>query len=143
MNVANDEGQTRIYGLSEATVATGATAHQLRHWDEVGLVPASVRGSAVGTGLRRGWTQDDISLARLVVRLGDLGITTHEIRRAFAVLRKVTGNPAPVEAVRSFELVVAPSANLIAAGVLASHNLKIVPLEPTVVIESAHSPYPL
>ena len=51
----------------------GASFRQIDYWARIGLVVPS-GGIASGSGSRRGWTDDDVALLRLVVRLRNAGL---------------------------------------------------------------------
>lgn len=51
----------------------GASFRQIDYWARIGLVVPS-GGAADGSGTRRGWTDDDVALLRLVVRLRTAGL---------------------------------------------------------------------
>ena len=61
--------------IQEVTRATGVTSRTLRHYDEIGLLPASFTGPG---GIRH---YDDDSLIRLqrILLLRDLGVVAHEV----------------------------------------------------------------
>ena len=51
----------------------GASFRQIDYWARIGLVVPS-GGTASGSGSRRGWSDDDVALLRLVVRLRNAGL---------------------------------------------------------------------
>ena len=60
----------------------GLSIRTLRHWDEVGLVPPSVRSA----GGYRLYTADDVDRLRTIRRMKPLGFTLEEMTDLLAVL---------------------------------------------------------
>ncbi len=72
----------------QASVLTGCTAHQLRYWDHVGLVPPSIQSSGGRAGVRRLYSFRDLVWLRVVKGLLDNGMSVQRVRRAADYLRR-------------------------------------------------------
>lgn len=71
----------------QASALTGCTAHQLRYWDQVALVPPSIQGSGGRAGVRRLYSFRDLVWLRVVKGLLDNGMSVQRVRRAADYLR--------------------------------------------------------
>jgi len=70
-----------------ACEVTGASAHQLQHWERAGLVKPSVR-RAHGRGTSRRYSYLDLVHVRVIKELREGGMSLQKIRKAVAALRK-------------------------------------------------------
>ena len=75
----------------------GLSIRTLRHWDEVGLVPPSVRSA----GGYRLYTADDVDRLRTIRRMKPLGFTLEEMGRLLASLDVLDGAGASEEDTRA------------------------------------------
>ena len=75
----------------------GLSIRTLRHWDEVGLVPPSVRSA----GGYRLYTADDVDRLRTIRRMKPLGFTLEEMGRLQASLDVLDGAGASEEDTRA------------------------------------------
>ena len=71
-----------------ACEVTGASPHQLEHWERAGLVKPSVR-RAHGRGSRRRYSYLDLVHIRVIKELREGGMSLQKIRKAIGALRKV------------------------------------------------------
>lgn len=63
----------------------GASFRQIDYWARIGLVVPS-GGDASGPGSRRGWTDHDVAVLRLVKRLRDAGLELAATERVLATV---------------------------------------------------------
>jgi len=75
------------YSSGQARRAAGVTQRQLDYWDQIGLVPASIRRAA-GKGVERRYAYSDLVKLRVVRELRDAGLSLQKIRRAVGKLRR-------------------------------------------------------
>lgn len=67
---------------------TGCTSHQLRYWDQIGLVTPSVQSTGGRPGVRRLYSFRDLVALKVVKSLLDGGMSLQRVRRAYEYLRK-------------------------------------------------------
>ncbi len=70
---------------------TGCTSHQLRYWDQIGLVRPSVQSTGGRPGVRRLYSFRDLVALKVVKALLDGGMSLQRVRRAYEYLRKKAG----------------------------------------------------
>lgn len=70
---------------------TGCTAHQLRYWDQIGLVRPSIQSTGGRPGVRRLYGFRDLVALKVVKALLDGGMSLQRVRRAYEYLRKKAG----------------------------------------------------
>lgn len=70
---------------------TGCTSHQLRYWDQIGLVRPSVQSTGGRPGVRRLYSFRDLVALKVVKSLLDGGMSLQRVRRAYEYLRKKAG----------------------------------------------------
>lgn len=79
------------FGVLQACRLTGCTTHQLRYWDQIGLVPPSVQSTGGRPGVRRLYSFRDLVALRVVKALLDGGMSLQRVRRAYKYLRDKAG----------------------------------------------------
>ena len=83
----------RGYTAKQAAALTGCTGHQLRYWDQIGLVTPSVQGTDGHPGRRRLYSFADLILLRCIAALlPDMSL--QRVRRSIVYLRKQGFDPA-------------------------------------------------
>lgn len=70
---------------------TGCTSHQLRYWDQIGLVRPSVQSTGGRPGVRRLYSFRDLVALKVVKSLLEGGMSLQRVRRAYDYLRKKAG----------------------------------------------------
>ena len=70
----------RRWKIGEVAASSGLTPRTLHHWEELGLVAASVRGP----GGHREYTGDDLGRLYAVITLRDLGLPLSTVRACLA-----------------------------------------------------------
>lgn len=70
---------------------TACTTHQLRYWDQIGLVKPSVQQTGGRPGVRRLYSFRDLVALKVVKALLDGGMSLQRVRRAYEYLRKKAG----------------------------------------------------
>jgi DNA-binding transcriptional MerR regulator len=68
----------------ETVSLTGATYHQLRYWDRIGLVRPSVQKTGGRPGVPRFWSSEDINKIRAIVYRLDAGWSLQKVRKEIA-----------------------------------------------------------
>lgn len=76
------------FTVKQASRLTNCTLHQLRYWDQVGLVPPSVQATGGRAGRRRMYSFADLVSLRVVRSLLDSGMSLQRVRRAWEYLRR-------------------------------------------------------
>ncbi|HEY5579337.1 MAG TPA: helix-turn-helix domain-containing protein [Acidimicrobiia bacterium] len=76
------------FTAQQACRLTGCTAHQLRYWDRVALVPPSIQSTGGRPGVRRLYSFRDLVALRVVRGLLDNGMSVQRVRRAWDYLRR-------------------------------------------------------
>ncbi len=76
------------FTAQQASRLTNCTQHQLRYWDNVGLVQPSVQGTGGRPGVRRMYSFRDLVALRVVRALLDNGMSVQRVRRAWSYLRR-------------------------------------------------------
>lgn len=79
------------FGVLQACRLTGCTTHQLRYWDQIGLVKPSVQSTGGRPGVRRLYSFRDLVALRVVRALLDGGMSLQRVRRAYKYLRDKAG----------------------------------------------------
>ena len=76
------------FTVPQAVRLTGCTAHQLRYWDQVGLVRPSVQRTEGRQGKARLYSFRDLIALKVIRSLLDGGMSLQQVRRAYAFLRQ-------------------------------------------------------
>lgn len=76
------------FTAQQASRLTNCTPHQLRYWDNVGLVKPSIQGTGGRPGVRRLYSFRDLVALRVVRALLDNGMSVQRVRRAWGYLRR-------------------------------------------------------
>jgi DNA-binding transcriptional MerR regulator len=79
------------FSVLQACRFTGCTSHQLRYWDQIGLVRPSVQSTGGRPGVRRLYSFRDLVAIKVVKALLDGGMSLQRVRRAYEYLRKKAG----------------------------------------------------
>lgn len=79
------------FSVLQACRFTGCTSHQLRYWDQIGLVRPSVQSTGGRPGVRRLYSFRDLVALKVVRALLDGGMSLQRVRRAYEYLRKKAG----------------------------------------------------
>ncbi|HEU4866873.1 MAG TPA: MerR family transcriptional regulator [Actinomycetota bacterium] len=79
------------FSVLQACRFTGCTSHQLRYWDQIGLVRPSVQSTGGRPGVRRLYSFRDLVALKVVKALLDGGMSLQRVRRAYEYLRKKAG----------------------------------------------------
>lgn len=79
------------FGVLQASRLTGCTVHQLRYWDQIGLVRPSVQSTGGRPGVRRLYSFRDLVALKVVMALLDGGMSLQKVRRAYKYLRDKAG----------------------------------------------------
>lgn len=79
------------FSVLQACRFTGCTTHQLRYWDQIGLVRPSVQSTGGRPGVRRLYSFRDLVALKVVKALLDGGMSLQRVRRAYEYLRKKAG----------------------------------------------------
>ncbi len=79
------------FSVLQACRFTGCTSHQLRYWDQIGLVRPSVQSTGGRPGVRRLYSFRDLVALKVVKSLLDGGMSLQRVRRAYEYLRKKAG----------------------------------------------------
>lgn len=79
------------FGVLQACNLTGCTPHQLRYWDQIGLVKPSVQSTGGTPGVRRLYAFRDLVALRVVKALLEGGMSLQRVRRAYKYLRDKAG----------------------------------------------------
>lgn len=76
------------FSVLQACRFTGCTTHQLRYWDQIGLVQPSVQSTGGRPGVRRLYSFRDLVALKVVKALLDGGMSLQRVRRAYKYLRE-------------------------------------------------------
>lgn len=76
------------FTAGQASRLTNCTEHQLRYWDQVGLLEPSVQATGGRAGKRRLYSFQDLVALRVVRSLLDSGMSLQRVRRAWEYLRR-------------------------------------------------------
>lgn len=79
------------FTVLQARRFTNCTTHQLRYWDQIGLVRPSVQSTGGRPGVRRLYSFRDLVALKVVKALLDGGMSLQRVRRAYDYLRKKAG----------------------------------------------------
>ncbi len=79
------------FGVLQASRLTGCTAHQLRYWDQIGLVRPSIQSTGGRPGVRRLYSFRDLVSLKVVKALLEGGMSLQKVRRAYKYLRDKAG----------------------------------------------------
>ncbi|MGH2708020.1 MAG: MerR family transcriptional regulator [Actinomycetota bacterium] len=79
------------FTVLQACRFTGCTPHQLRYWDQIGLVRPSTQSTGGRPGVRRLYSFRDLVALRVVRALLDGGMSLQRVRRAYKYLRDKAG----------------------------------------------------
>ena len=88
------------FTVVEACRLTGCTSHQLRYWDQVGLVTPSVQETGGRPGVRRLYSFRDLVALRVIKALLNEGLSLQKIRRAYDYLRRKANLEGHLEEVK-------------------------------------------
>lgn len=86
-------GKVRMegFGVLQACRLTACTTHQLRYWDQIGLVKPSIQATGGRPGVRRLYSFRDLVALRVVKALLEGGMSLQRVRRAYKYLRDKAG----------------------------------------------------
>lgn len=79
------------FSVKHACRFTGCTSHQIRYWDQSGLVKPSVQSTGGRPGVRRLYSFRDLVALKVVKAMLDGGMSLQRVRRAWDYLRKRAG----------------------------------------------------
>lgn len=79
------------FSVLQARRFTNCTTHQLRYWDQIGLVRPSVQSTGGRPGVKRLYSFRDLVALKVVKALLDGGMSLQRVRRAYQYLRKKAG----------------------------------------------------
>lgn len=79
------------FSVKHACRFTGCTSHQIRYWDQSGLVKPSVQATGGRPGVRRLYSFRDLVALKVVKAMLDGGMSLQRVRRAWDYLRKKAG----------------------------------------------------
>ena len=79
------------FTVLQACRFTGCATHQLRYWDQIGLVKPGVQATGGRPGVRRLYAFRDLVALKVVKALLDGGMSLQKVRRAYEYLRKKAG----------------------------------------------------
>lgn len=93
------EGRTRTMHIGELAERTGLSLRTIRHYDEVGILPATARTE----GGFRIYTEDDLERLMVIRRMKPLGFSLEEMTDLLGILDALHGeeDQAAAEALRS------------------------------------------
>ena len=77
--------------MPQAVRFTACTPHQLRYWDQVGLLRPSVQRSEGRQGKARLYSFRDLVALKVIRSLLDGGMSLQQVRRAYGFLRQHAG----------------------------------------------------
>lgn len=76
------------FSVKHACRFTGCTSHQIRYWDQSGLVRPSIQSTGGRPGVRRLYSFRDLVALKVVKSMLDGGMSLQRVRRAWDYLRK-------------------------------------------------------
>lgn len=76
------------FTVLQARRFTSCTSHQLRYWDQIGLVRPSVQSTGGRPGVKRLYSFRDLVALKVVKALLDGGMSLQKVRKAYDYLRK-------------------------------------------------------
>ncbi|MGH2704582.1 MAG: MerR family transcriptional regulator [Actinomycetota bacterium] len=76
------------FNVEAASRLTACTRHQLRYWDQIGLLRPGIQGTGGRPGVRRLYSFRDLVALRVVKSLLDQGMSLQKLRRGFKELRE-------------------------------------------------------
>ena len=80
---------TTMFTAGDVTRLTGLSGRQVRYWDRISFLPATMRtGDEAGHGSRRLWDFRAVVQLRAIRRLQQAGVSTFKIRAVFQFLRE-------------------------------------------------------
>ena len=79
------------FTVPQAVRLTGCTPHQLRYWDQVGLVRPSVQRTEGRQGKARLYSFRDLVALKVIRSLLEGGMSLQQVRRAYSFLRQKAG----------------------------------------------------
>lgn len=79
------------FTVLQARRFTSCTIHQLRYWDQIGLVRPSVQSTGGRPGVKRLYSFRDLIALKVVKALLDGGMSLQRVRKAYDYLRKKAG----------------------------------------------------
>lgn len=79
------------FTVLQACRFTSCTGHQLRYWDQIGLVRPSVQSTGGRPGVKRLYSFRDLVALKVVKALLDGGMSLQRVRKAYDYLRKKAG----------------------------------------------------
>lgn len=79
------------FSVLQACRLTGCTPHQLRYWDQIGLINPGIQQTRGRPGVRRLYSFRDLVALKVVKALLDGGMSLQKIRRAYKYLRDKAG----------------------------------------------------
>lgn len=74
------------FTAAQACRYTGATPHQIRYWDRIGLVRPSIQSTGGRPGVRRYYSFRDLVQMKVICSLLERGTSLQRIRRAYDYL---------------------------------------------------------
>ena len=89
--VLAERGQVEGFTVLQACRFTNCPAHQLRYWDQIGLVRPSIQSTGGRPGVRRLYSFRDLVALKVVRSLLDGGMSLQRVRRAYKYLREKAG----------------------------------------------------
>lgn len=89
----NSESSERTMHIGELADRTGLSLRTIRHYDEVGLLPASARTE----GGFRVYSAADLERLILIRRMKPLGFSLEEMGELLGVVDQLAGSPTPNE----------------------------------------------
>lgn len=78
-------GRPGLYSTRDVCEMAGVTFRRLDYWQRQGFVNATVE--ARGSGSKRGWSEADIAIVRMVADLEDMGYTGDRLKVALTELQ--------------------------------------------------------
>ena len=79
------------FTVPQAVGLTGCTPHQLRYWDQVGLLRPSMQRSEGRQGKARMYSFRDLVALKVIRSLLDGGMSLQQVRRAYSYMRQHAG----------------------------------------------------
>lgn len=74
------------FTAAQACRYTGATPHQIRYWDRIGLAKPSIQSTGGRPGVRRYYSFRDLVQMKVICSLLERGMSLQRIRRAYDYL---------------------------------------------------------